>query len=499
MRKISKYLKPLKNNKGYTLILSVFVIAVISILALSLMSTTATTMKQADHERIDQAAYYIAESGITQTKEDLDKKVYAAYNSIKNIYEKLSPENKAKYNFEGEFYKLVLNNISQTSNTIGAFEKNFGTTPEAKVTVTNTNNSGPLVYKLSSDGIIGSEKRTVSQNYKIIFNADNAETGDVSQNLSSKYAVHVLNKFSLENDGIKINGGEVALEKNKSESIVSLPTHAGYKPPVIKYSIPINIHLPEFPSEKFTELEKLPYPPDQEIQKDQWNTTKVINNHDLLITNNISNKYKLTMSTNMKFNDIKLNENNVLFIDTGNSDKSILVNNLDLTNGHIKILGTGKLTLYVKNKIITGSGSTLNETNNVKDISNLKIFYKGSEPITTSGDQKIYGSLYAEKADINIAAGSGFQGNIYTGGTKVSISGGTRVNTQMFLAPNADFSIYEGGQFKGAIIAKTFKASGGPTIIFDPNNSIESESNSYKNYEENPNKLTSLDGTLKEK
>ena len=45
--------------------------------------------------------------------------------------------------------------------------------------------------------------------------------------------------------------------------------------------------------------------------------------------------------------------------------------------------------------------------------------------------------MYAEDGNIDITAGSGFQGNIVTGGASVKFRGGTSTITQMVFAPDA--------------------------------------------------------------
>ncbi|UQW96384.1 pilus assembly PilX N-terminal domain-containing protein [Rummeliibacillus sp. G93] len=464
MKKIYKYLTPLKNQQGYTLILAVFVIALISILAISLMSTTASTMKQADHERIDQAAYYIAESGITQTKVNLDKIVYDAYNSIKDIYNRLSPEQKTKYKFEEEFYKLVLKNISPIPSTISGFEKNFNKIPQANVWVTNSKSDGPLIYTLNSKGIIGNKNRTVTQEYKVIFDA-NVE--NISQNMFSKYVVHVSKNITMSGNA-KVIGGGVATESSNLNDIV-IP-----KDIKIDYATPIKVKLPDFPDEEYTNLEKLSYQSNPSIIE-SGNNNKV-----------------LAMTTDMKFDNINLSGNASLTIDVGDTNKKLLVNSLDYSND-INIVGKGKLAIYIKDKFSVNGKGTLN--GNTQDNSKVKVFYKGIDTLDFTGNSTIYSSLYSKNSNINISGNNGIQGNIYTGGNDVSISGNSTLDTKLFLAPNATFRTSGNTDIRGVIISKIFEASGNTTLIYDPNYEIEDTSVSYNE----PKELTTLLGSLTEK
>lgn len=90
-----------------------------------------------------------------------------------------------------------------------------------------------------------------------------------------------------------------------------------------------------------------------------------------------------------------------------------------------------------------GAGSTINS--NTGDVKKLKMYQKGFNQIDLGGDQKVFGSLYAETANIKIGAGGGFHRDIFSGGTKVTVDGGARVNSQLFLVPNAKFTLSGGG------------------------------------------------------
>ncbi|RFB17693.1 hypothetical protein DZB84_07520 [Bacillus sp. HNG] len=127
-----------------------------------------------------------------------------------------------------------------------------------------------------------------------------------------------------------------------------------------------------------------------------------------------------------------------------------------------------------------GAGSVINTTNEIENnkvneetklelikgqINKLDIFYKGTS-LDMSGNQRIYGSLYAQNANITMTGGSGFQGHIITGGGKIDISGGANAVTQVFYAPNSNVNITGGGTIKGNIISKTLTISGGGSVTY---------------------------------
>ncbi|HWI47507.1 MAG TPA: pilus assembly PilX N-terminal domain-containing protein, partial [Rummeliibacillus sp.] len=122
---MKKWLKkrrmPANNENGYTLIIVIMTLVVISVLGLGLMGTTASTLKQTDSERIDQATYYIAESGIIQKRDELNQVVENAYYCAKNNF---VPSSKAtaeenEIAFKNFFYSLTEKEIVKYSPSLG--------------------------------------------------------------------------------------------------------------------------------------------------------------------------------------------------------------------------------------------------------------------------------------------------------------------------------------------------------------------------------------------
>ncbi|WP_230200257.1 DUF7305 domain-containing protein [Bacillus niameyensis] len=150
----------------------------------------------------------------------------------------------------------------------------------------------------------------------------------------------------------------------------------------------------------------------------------------------------------------------VLMVNTGRTDKEIVVDHLDLTNGHIHIIGDGKLTIYVTNKTTFGSGSTINRNG---DVNKFNLFLKGSQGLLLRGSQEIYGSIYAEKGDIDLGAGAGVKGNLFSGGQSFKVSGGTWATSPLIFAPYAHFD-HSNGTINGTLIAKSYSGTGGATL-----------------------------------
>lgn len=65
--------KYLSNERGYTLIIALLAITVLTVLGLSVMAVTGASKKNVDREEKNQSAYYIAEAGLNQKKVELQK------------------------------------------------------------------------------------------------------------------------------------------------------------------------------------------------------------------------------------------------------------------------------------------------------------------------------------------------------------------------------------------------------------------------------------------
>lgn len=444
------------------------VLTLVSVLGLAIMGITLNNMKMSTNERTYQSTYYIAESGVNYMVDKVNKRVLDIYQTSTN-----------EMNFFTNVERMIteLNNEPPYKN----FENSFGQKPEAKIiinTVTDSNSNPFREYKITSTGKINNLSRTVEKQIRVTWFPKNTA-------IIPDTAVFVNGTISL-TGGAGIIGG--AGTNSSAPSSITLDGGAGItgkiyvgpnsgdkvikKPDYIK--VDKETKLPQTrPIEMFTfdEFPSFPYPSNKEII-DGYNKHFVINNGSLNIDSWMANNYTLKMTNDMQFRDINITQNNTLIIDIGNKNKIIVVNHLNIPTGHIKITGTGKLTIYIQEKITLGSGSInepTNKSNNqlVKDqIKKLDIFYKGPS-LTMGADMKIYSSFYAQQANLTMTAGSSFQGHIVTGGSKVTINGGANAVTQLFYAPNADVVFSGGGNLTGAIIGKSFKGDGGSKVTFE--------------------------------
>ena len=202
---------------------------------------------------------------------------------------------------------------------------------------------------------------------------------------------------------------------------------------------------------------------------------------DIFIDGGPANDRTLTLTSSKKFNTIEIKSDRKLTIDVGDTDKDIIVDELIIEQGHIILEGTAKLNIYVNDELRFGrqNGKGSSRLNENGDPNRLNIFVKGSnhpgtsKKISVQGNQWVYGSIFAEDADIDLLNSGRIYGNIFTYGKQINISGSGKNISQLILAPNADVSIAGSGSIYGMVISKTYSHPGNGTITFGQPLSID--------------------------
>lgn len=435
------------------------------------MATSMNSVKMSAGEREDQAVFYIAEAALNTEMKIIEKKVSDAY-SI-NTSESL---------FYNNLLTTIVKNV-QSSTAI--FEETLGYVPSADITVMEMNKNNPRDYKIISTGYINKKKRTLVQEFSLEWQPKGSN--------SYKTAVLVKDKINISNGTIKgdiattstgniLNAQGNVVDVSPSiiatggnlQGAISVPNEYTGNP-LSKLSWMTN--FPEVTKKEVGEFPKLPeFPliPNVAFAQNSKETNSYVVVKDKNLSVNVDgnqepSKHTYNLLHSTKFEKIELVSNEVLYLDLNNQDRFIVVDKLNLTNGHIYIKNGGNLTFYVTGEFTMGSGSTINLNG---QIGQVNIFLKGSsvngnpKNFTLSGSQKIFGSLYAENANINLTAGGGFNGNIFTGGKEFNVSGGSWTSAPLIFAPNAVFK-HSNGRIKGVIIANSFELSGGAYLEFE--------------------------------
>lgn len=475
----------MQNEKGFTLVVVLMVLVVLSVLTTAIIGVAANNSSLTRGERDDQSTFYIAEAGLNKRLAEIEEFV-SGHASIFST-EKESPD----VIFLGEINARI-----DKEEKVYKFKEAFGNTPAATTTVEEGGQLG--LYNIISVGEIGNKTRTLKREISINFTPDiGSEPGEnedgenpggstgggsvidvpdgtavfVNGNISMSGSATIngnigTNKSgnnSLEFEGNPSINGSIYVPKGSENGAIKKPDEMKHIPSASGLEKPGVMKLPEFPV--YPEYE---VPTDITLKRD-GNDKKVIKDGGLFIDNYISNNYVLDLEKNISLTNITLKSNYNLTINVGDSDKVIVVEHLDVESGHIKIIGTGKLIFLVKDKITMNGGSTIN---NGGSIDQLGIFLQESTDsqkpkiVNFGGSQKIFGSLYAQDADITLGNGAGFQGNIYTGGKNVILDGGVWTNSNLILAPNAHVKVLAGAKVTGAIYGDSFTASGGSSVTF---------------------------------
>lgn len=271
--------------------------------------------------------------------------------------------------------------------------------------------------------------------------------GDASTNSTSSGAVFM-------NGGAGITGALAIGPGGNPESVVQHPNwHSGPDGGVFPLEEEYNYELPQFP--EFPSL-----PPGSSFESTKWNDPTHLS---------------LAQYQGKYIPEIEVGANRSITIEVGSQDQKLYVGNFDIKNGHVNLVGDGKLEIYIQNDITLGSGSTVNCNNGAwnctGDTGQLMTYYGGSSKVSFAGGTSFNGNLFVEKADVKLAGGNSFRGNLISGGDDLEITGGADA-VSGFYAPNADVKFGGGGNLSGFVVSKTFTANGG-TWVYDSDLSTE--------------------------
>jgi cytoskeletal protein CcmA (bactofilin family) len=432
--------KRLNNQSGMALVYVLLILVVISVMGLSIMGLAANNVKMSSGERNYQSTYYIAESGITYTMNDINAKIQQAFIEAKKD--------------ENAFYTLVNSKLEIGVEKIYSdFDESFGQKPVAKVKISNPEKGK---YFITSTGTINNRSRKVERSFKINW----------SPNIS---ADSILNKGVLVSGKIDLSGGgniDGDVRTNEDPSSIILGWGANITGEILagpnkqnkeisnnvkKYAYTANNPVIDFILPIFPQV----FPSGKDM--------------GTLKRNGGMSEYTINMDQDLKYSEINLDNGTSLNINLMGKDskdnKNLIVDKLNLPNGFIRITGTGKLTIYVKDTITMNNGAI---NGGIKGASpgnteQLEIYYKGAI-LDLPGSTKIYGSLFAESANITFKQGAGIQGHIISLGTSIIFDGGSTAELRLFYAPLANISFTGGPKLKGSVIAKSMSMSGGGTI-----------------------------------
>lgn len=498
------------NEHGYTLLLVMMIIVVISILGITLMTASSTTSNTVINERTDQSTYYIAEAGINLEKAKIIEIISGLYNTTRQQFNTLTVKQQQQilktygsfdhyYNstISGQFcsrYNTLTNttkcSVNSVSNLIEytnqyKLNKQFEKTPISDTKVTLNCNVTPCQFNLTATGYFSdnpNKSRSLKQQVKVDStvvpetNPENSGNGGENnsptpenplENISVLTTGDITLTGSASIEGSSSTLGKVTMNGGSSitgsihvpsKDYISVPEYMNYfkdkqRAPI---QMELNSLLPTFPSDKFQSLSKLSF-----ISNTKEGNYNIIQSGILHASNNKGKDYELKLQPQSRLKAFELSSNQTIYLNIGDQHTDLYVNEWNVSYGHIKIIGSGTLNIYVTDKFIV-EGSMHKDGNP----NNLNIFYSGKDKLNFNGDANISGTIFAQSANINIAGGAKINGNIYTGGSAVNISGGVATKGQYIVAPNAHLNLTNGGTIYGTVIAKSLEGSGGTKIIY---------------------------------
>lgn len=175
----------------------------------------------------------------------------------------------------------------------------------------------------------------------------------------------------------------------------------------------------------------------------------------------------MTISGDKAYDSITVSSNRTLTIDMNGGSRSLRVQSLNISQGHIVLENTiqnGKLSIYVEDEFTLDGGSTINNNGNTEDI---VLYYSGSQPIDIGGNQSYFGNIFVESANLRIGGSASIAGHILSGGNEMEIYGAADAYTRLLYAPNAHVNMTGSSKLKGSIISNTFDGGSGNRVAVE--------------------------------
>lgn len=485
---IKPYFNKLINEEtGSGLILTLMVLLVLSALGASLGVVTIGSHRLADTTRDSNSAYYIAEAGANMAYEEMKKDVLVTYED---------PSITSKALYHNEIYQKLNvdteNNYKEYVNN--EFEGQIGGKPTATVRVEMKSDKGKSrEYVLIATGEIAGKKREVVKNVEISWIDKNSEE-------TNKKPIIPPNASLIIKDYINFNGGTISgdiylnasteksfrlgesgeyngenIYSNYNGSLKNIYTAPSWRVnnPDPKYTkivnstkhsdldIPWNQYITTVESVQYPDPDAYLYFPDAKIYKDS-NYHEVIKSGNIYINNYRAQDYTLEFKENHKAKKLVISEDLNLKIKTNNKTVTLIVNELDISQGKIEIVDNGTLNLFVLDKITFGGGSQINLNS---DSNRFNLYYSGKSDLTVSGAQHINGGMHIKSAKLILTGSGNLKGPIYSNGKSIEVSGGS-INNMLLFAPKASVLVNGGGVVQGSIVADQFVLDGGGVVDF---------------------------------
>lgn len=411
-----------KNRKGIALVNTLIIFAVLMIFGTVALGLMSNENKVSLHHQYKTSAYYIARAGVeaveaailTMDEEEAKKLNEKLENNNRvDVEEIVIGEGKAKvilFQYNGN---MIIESVGEVNKVTEKISK------EMYIEKHEENKTVDIDMVIFADGYMKFEENT-----------QNNVIGHIGTNSSSENAIEFTSGF---NKRLTIN---IPIGSDKAK-VINKPTWDTTEPNVAY------INKRSYPTADFPEYPKnLP---------NKGNIEPTYANSDLIINDD------------GYYSSLIIKSNRSITLDTSKGDIVLRIKDFDVQQGHIKVLGTEKVKLFIENYKSLKGGFNLGG-----DPNKVEIYYNGKENLNITDETKIFGSLYVKQADINIRGSGAVNGNLISGGNNITISGGSYVHNGVIYAPKADIKFLGSGNVKGGVVGKNVTLSGGASVEYDP-------------------------------
>jgi len=496
-------LEILKQKTGVAImaVMLFFLVMVIMLGGLSIfsnrnLSNSTVTSKNA-------AAYYAAEAGINVESESF----------VEYITELVS-NNISESNLIDSLNQYILENTNKTI----VLENNSSDIVQSIISIQNLgviNNKN--VFRLTSQGLVGTQIRTISKDISFVYVQGSDPNGNtflidkavlVQNNINISNGIVIGNPvgtYSTTNGAVSMSGGSVPavqIPQGTVKTNVVTVTGSNYDRFItggglnaITYLDSIfpfpTIVMPEYPN-----VNTLPRLPDfvDMTGPNSWDR-EIINVSSTAFNIGQSNQAWVANYTYIFPNSsqpqiyyvpqLNVGNNNFFTVDVGSNNITLIVDRLNITSAFQVRTTTGSLSIYVQgnsavdrhrisDKLIIGMQNGNGYIGNIDAPEKFKVFVytlvdRNNSPLTLtlSGSSSLYMSLMAENLNLSLSGSGKIDGYVVTGGTSITVSGGSSTAVALYYAPNALVSLTGGGSVSGAILADNFQMGGGASVTYN--------------------------------
>lgn len=419
---------------------------VLSILGITIGTLAIENVRLTRQEQDYQAAFYIAEAGLNE-----------AYIEASDII----ATNATLFNQSDSFFnQLTIDLTNQLHNkTYNHYEVNTGKQPTAQVQIERIEGSGDArAVRLLARGQIGQRTQTVRRDFIVKWNKIGVlpyippgTAGMIRTKMNLRTTINgdlyigsgVSGAVELD-WGTNFNGDLYAPD-NYANDLIAHPNNYNNVPNIEDYTF----------GDTFNQFDAL------------INQFPVFNPPSETISNiqlQGGTNETITQSSDVFIEEISINSNRTLTIDTEGNDINIYLERLLVKQGMIEIVGGGTVNLYISERFQIGNrnGGGSSQLNTTAATDQLNVYYSGTESVQIGGGNAVNGSLFNKQADLSFGNGQSFTGFIVSGGDAITVSGGATTDGY-FLAPKATFN-FENGTINGFIAVQELITKGGATL-----------------------------------